>query len=84
MSFTVYTKDNCRYCIMVKSFLDERGMEYEEIKIPDDASKEDVQIRVKASGSDRNIATVPQVFDGDRYIGGARELGLHLKQIDNQ
>jgi glutaredoxin 3 len=61
---TVYTKRNCPYCVRAKALLSKKGVSYEEISV-----EENDELRtwlVERSGQ----MTVPQVFVGDRPLGG--------------
>lgn len=53
---TVYSKDYCPYCVMVKNLLTSLDIEYEEIDIT--KTPEIIMDLVKRSG----MRTVPQVF----------------------
>lgn len=74
MYFTIYTKADCSYCNNAKILLDRLGHLYEEITIPDEATKEDVQTRIVEAGSNHLVKSVPQIFDGDTYVGGYAQL----------
>lgn len=65
----VYTGENCPYCVRAKALLKERGIPYEEVKLgwDDDSAWDEL---AKKSG----MQTVPQIFQGDRLIGGYTEL----------
>ncbi len=66
---TVYTSSYCPYCVRAKKLLNERGIEYEEILLAeeDDAAWDAL---TKRSG----LKTVPQIFVGERLIGGYTDL----------
>lgn len=66
---TIYTKGWCPYCAAAKKLLDEKGAAFTEIDIEKkpDARSEMVQ---KAGGR----TTVPQVFIGDKHVGGCDDL----------
>ncbi|MBX3702159.1 MAG: glutathione S-transferase N-terminal domain-containing protein [Steroidobacteraceae bacterium] len=65
---TVYTAGFCGYCIRVKSLLERRGIPYAEVSVEDHAGlREELLAR---SGR----RTLPQVFVGDRFVGGADEI----------
>ncbi len=74
MKIEVYSKDFCPYCLNAKAAMKEAGLEYTDVNIPKEASKEDVQKRVDALGLDVKIMTVPQIFIDDQYVGGYDEL----------
>jgi len=65
----IYTKTFCGFCWRAKHLLDGKGIEYREISVDfgGDVKTEMVQ---RANGR----TTVPQIFIGDRYIGGCTEL----------
>ncbi len=68
MIITAYTRPGCPHCERARSLLDERGLEYRSIDVT--ASEALGHEAVVRSGR----ATVPQVFFGSRFVGGADEL----------
>lgn len=60
----VYTKRVCAYCTRAKALLDRKGIPYEEIDVEDDDALR--RWLVVATGQ----MTVPQIFAGDRSLGG--------------
>lgn len=74
----MYTKDGCTYCNAAKTLLKAKGFTFEELKIPNQVTKDQVQMKVTESGSNTVIRTVPQIFHGDKYIGGFQELQRYL------
>jgi glutaredoxin 3 len=61
---TLYTKQRCPYCVRAKALLAKKGVAYEEIDVEhDDALR--AWLREKTGQM-----TVPQVFAGDRALGG--------------
>ena len=73
-TFTIYGKENCQFCVRAKRLLEFRGLEYTEVKLLDQVDIDTLKVRIKESGSDAEIKSVPQVFCGDEYIGGYNEL----------
>jgi glutaredoxin 3 len=72
---TVYTMDYCPFCERAKGLLKQRGVAYEEIRVPmdDDAQWEALE---KKTG----MKTMPQILHGDKVIGGFNDLsGLDQK-----
>jgi glutaredoxin 3 len=65
---TVYTGNFCGYCTQVKALLERRGIPYTELSVEDEPG---LRERLLARSGRR---TLPQVFVGERYIGGADEL----------
>lgn len=64
----VYTTRICGYCFAAKRLLNKKGVPFEEIDISDDPAQR--RWLVETSGQ----RTVPQIFVGDRSIGGFTEL----------
>jgi glutaredoxin 3 len=64
----MYTTTWCGYCVRAKALLDARGLEYEEIRLEDDAGFR-VRLHELTGGW-----TVPQILIDDRVIGGYTEL----------
>ncbi|GAA3892593.1 glutaredoxin 3 [Sphingomonas limnosediminicola] len=65
----IYTKNFCPYCWRAKALLEQKGVEYKEIAV--DWGGEDKQAMVqRANGR----TTVPQIFIGERHIGGCDDL----------
>lgn len=69
---TVYTKDNCPYCIKAKALLKGYGLEYTEMNIGKDISREEF---LESFPSAR---TVPQIVMDGELIGGFEELAKRL------
>jgi glutaredoxin 3 len=70
----VWSKYHCPYCDMAKSLLQQKGIEFEERKIGDGYTKEDLLESVPTA------RTVPQIFINDELIGGYTELQKYLKE----
>ena len=68
-AITIYTKGWCPYCSAAKKLLTEKGAEFTEIDIEKkpEARAEMIQ---KAKGR----STVPQVFIGEKHVGGCDDL----------
>ena len=65
---TVYTTDYCPYCVKAKALLTRKQIQFEEIKIVNDEMRE---VMIAKSGGRR---TVPQIFIGEKHIGGCDDL----------
>ena len=61
----IYTTPICPYCIRAKSLLKKKGAQYEEIDVFMDHDAR-VEMETKAHGR----RTVPQIFIGERHVGG--------------
>lgn len=67
-AITMYTQKICPYCDRAKALLRSKGQTWIEIDIEADRSKRDEMV----ARSQRK--TVPQIWIGDRHIGGSDEL----------
>ncbi len=74
--YTIYEKPNCGYCVRAKKLLQDNGLEYETISAVE--QRETLIKRVKSS-TGVPPKTVPQIYLGDKYIGGYTELCTHLR-----
>ena len=72
MKATVWSKYNCPYCDQAKALLKQKGISFEEKKIGDGYTKEELLEAVP------NARTVPQIFIDEQLIGGFNELRTHL------
>ena len=74
MKAIVWSKYHCPYCDQAKALLQARGIQFEERKIGDGFTKEDLLEAVPGA------RTVPQIFLDDKLIGGFTELKQHLTE----
>jgi glutaredoxin 3 len=72
----IYTSTICPYCIMAKRLLDKKGVSYEEINVDRESGMREKMMQE----SERR--TVPQIFIGDKHIGGFDE--LYALEINDQ
>ena len=75
MKATIWSKYNCPYCDQAKALLKNKGIPFEEKKIGDGYTREEL---LEARPTAR---TVPQIFLDDKLIGGFTELNEHLKKV---
>ena len=66
---TIYTKSWCPYCMAAKDLLTQKGVAFTEIEITGKPEARDDMIR-RAGGR----STVPQIFIGERHVGGCDDL----------
>ena len=64
----IWSKTNCKYCDMAKALLRSKSIVFEERKIGEPWSKDDLLAAVPTA------RTVPQIFGDNRLIGGYTEL----------
>ncbi|MCG5245437.1 glutaredoxin 3 [Methylorubrum extorquens] len=66
---TIYTTAWCPYCSAAKSLLREKGVSFNEIDVEKTAGSRATMIQ-RAGGR----TSVPQIFVGDRHVGGCDDL----------
>ena len=74
MKAIVWSKYHCPYCDQAKALLQSKGIPFEERKIGDGYTKEDLLEAVP------NARAVPQIFLDDVHIGGLQELRTKLTE----
>ena len=74
MKAIVWSKYDCPYCEQAKSLLKLKGIEFEERKIGDGWTREDLLEAVPTA------RTVPQIFLDEQLVGGFTELRQHLSK----
>ena len=65
---TLYVSDWCPYCQRAKGLLQQKNVAFSEINV-----EEDVKFREEMIARS-NRRTVPQIFIGDKHIGGCDDL----------
>ncbi len=66
---TIYTKSWCSYCAAAKELLREKGVAFDEIEITGNAEARATMMQ-RAGGR----SSVPQIFIGERHLGGCDDL----------
>jgi glutaredoxin 3 len=66
---TMYSTGFCGYCDRARALLQRKGVAVTEIKVDEDLAQREAML--KRSGGRR---TVPQIFIGDRHVGGYDDL----------
>lgn len=69
MAYRIVGTSSCAYCAAAKTLLNECGKHYEE------------EVITMAEAKERGYQTVPQIWDGDTYIGGYTELHAKLSKL---
>lgn len=72
MKAVIWSKYYCTFCDQAKALLKQKGILYEERKIGDGYTREDLLAAVPSA------RTVPQIFLGEEYVGGFTELQQKL------
>jgi glutaredoxin 3 len=65
----IYTKTFCPYCWRAKMLLESKGVAFTEISVDFGGADKETMIQ-RAAGR----TTVPQIFIGERHIGGCDDL----------
>ena len=76
MKAVVWSKYHCPFCDQAKALLTQKGITFEERKIGDGFSREDLLEAVP------NARTVPQIFLHGKYIGGSDALEKYFEEHD--
>jgi glutaredoxin len=76
---TVYSKNNCPFCVQAKSLLQLKGVEFEEVKIDEDSEAREF---VLSEGH----RTVPQIYQDGKLLveGGFQGLKRQSQEFFNQ
>lgn len=64
----IYTADRCPYCTMAKRLLDNKGVRYTEINVDAEPGMREFMMQKTQR------RTVPQIYIGERHIGGFDDL----------
>jgi glutaredoxin 3 len=68
----VYSKTVCPFCVQAKSLLKSKGIEFTEINIEEDMIGREFLL-------EEGLRSVPQIYDGETYIGGFDKLQTWLQ-----
>lgn len=74
MKAIVWSKYQCPYCDQAKALLTQKGITFEERKIGDGWTREDLLEAVPTA------RTVPQIFLNEELVGGFNELRNYLQK----
>ena len=77
MKAILWSKYHCNFCDQAKMLLKQRGIEFEERKIGDGWTREELLEMVPSA------RTVPQIIIDDNLIGGYTELKRYLSEAAN-
>ena len=76
MKAVVWSKNQCPYCDQAKALLKQKGIEFEEKKVGEGFTKEDLLEAVPTA------RTVPQIILNGELIGGFQELKKRLENAN--
>jgi glutaredoxin 3 len=74
MNAVVWSKYHCPQCDQAKALLSQKGIKFEERKIGDGYTKEELLEAVPTARA------VPQIFINDQYVGSLTELKNYLER----
>ena len=66
---TIYTTNSCPYCFQAKALLNKKGVKFTEIDVTYDRAT-----RAKMTERANGRSTVPQIFIGQKHVGGCDDL----------
>lgn len=66
---TIYTTPICPYCVRAKALLKRKGAAFEEVDV-----FMNMDARAEMESKARGRHTVPQIFIGERHVGGCDDL----------
>lgn len=69
INIEIYSGDFCPYCVRAKSLLKKKGLEFTEYNIQKDPQRRSEMLERTAGAR-----SIPQIFIGDRHVGGCDEL----------
>lgn len=64
----IYSAEGCSYCMRAKQLLDMKRVSYTEIRVDLDSKQREKMEKIS------HRKTVPQIFIGDRHVGGFDDL----------
>ena len=70
----IWSKNDCGFCVQAKMLLEQHNIEYEERRIGEGYTRDDLLAVVP------NARTVPQIFLDGELVGGFTELNQLLQQ----
>ena len=65
----VYSTGWCPYCVRAKALLERKGVPFREVRVDEDPAERQAMLE-----RSRGQRTVPQIFIGDRHVGGFDDL----------
>lgn len=74
--YTVYSKEQCPQCTQAVTLLKSKGLDYTVLKLDQDYTRDELFERCPVP-----VRSVPQIFNGDEYVGGLQELRALLGEL---
>lgn len=75
---TIYSKNNCPFCVQAKTLLENKGVAFTEVNIEHDQDARQMLL-------DQGLRSVPQIFNGYEVIpGGFQGLAKQPQEFFNK
>ena len=74
--YTIFSKDNCKWCVLAKKLMKKNNMAFEERNVPYNVSKEEFLELIEEYDT---RPTVPKIFKGKELIGGYEDLQEYIE-----
>ncbi len=78
MKALIWSKENCTFCVQAIALLNKNNIEFEERKIGQGYTREDLLAEIPFARS------VPQIFIDQQHIGGFTELKKYFEERNKQ
>ncbi len=75
MSYKIYTRDLCDFCVLAKRLLEKHNLPFEEYNLESHPHHRD-ELKEKIP----DAKTVPQIFVGEKHIGGYSDLTQYIEE----
>ena len=79
MKILIYSKDNCTYCTQAKKMFNDRKLEFTEVKLGRDISREELIDKLP-----HGWTTMPAIYVDDEFIGGYTETYHYIKKVESE
>ena len=76
----IYSKDDCKYCKLVKELLQSKKLEYKEILLNDQSERLQFYEKYTDEENEVLVNSMPQVFINEERIGGYNEVTNYLNK----
>ena len=74
--FYIYSKDGCSFCTQMRQVFLLKGISFQEMKLDEDFDLETFKSRFESSKS----KSFPQIFHGEKHVGGFMDTIKYLKE----
>ena len=76
----IHSKQDCKYCVMAKDFLNQRGISFTTVNHTDKVERLDFleDLSINKNRGDPATNSFPQIFINGKRIGGYQELLTHF------